>query len=138
MYINGQLITTSEELETAIVNMTSESQAAMRNIFNGVENVPPQPTQAELDLLKYKKRGEALPRMMAEMASENVGRIRSGLWTTNDLISLTQDVQIKEILSDLMALSFEIAYDKVDDITNPIVTSDIKTAWKTKLQNNFF
>lgn len=94
-------------------------------------------SQEQLDLNKYKKRSIALSDMLSQMAAENVGRVRSGAWSLEQLMGLTQDPQIKEILTDLFSLSFEIAYSKIDALTNTAITSDIKTQWKTKLAQNF-
>lgn len=96
------------------------------------------PTQSDLDKIKYLKRSKALANMIAEMATENVARIRSGEWTVNQLISLTQDAGVKEVLTDLSSLSFEIAYGKIDNLTPEFLTPEIKTAWKNKLAANFF
>ena len=134
--INGVIVTTEAEMEDMIVDMDEVSKASVRAQFAGVSNYVA-PTQLEIDKEKYLKRSRAINNMIAEMASENVSRVRSGLWTVNDLVGLTQDAQIKEILSDLMSLSFEIAYGKVDGVTNALITSDIKTLWKAKLAANF-
>jgi hypothetical protein len=134
--IGGVIVETLEELEATIASYDEVSKTAIRKQWNG-ESTYVEPTQLELDKAKYMKRAAVLNGMIAEMASENIGRVRSGLWTVEQLTGLTQDVQIKEILTDLVALSFEIAYGKIDAVTNPLITSDIKTAWKAKLAANF-
>lgn len=136
MFLDGIEITSLEHLESLIVNFPETTKTALRCQYTG--DTPPAPNQQELDYQKYRKRAAAINTMMAEMASENVTRVRSGIWTVNDLVSLTQDVQIKEILTDLMSLSFEIAYSKIDGVTNPLITSEIKAAWKLKLASNFY
>ena len=137
MILNGQTFTTIEDLEAYMTaqNISEDQKAFLRDEFYG--NTDCTPSQAELDRRKYLKRSMAIATMMSEMAAENVGRVRSGLWTVNDLVGLTQDAQIKEILTDIYSLSFEIAYGKIDAVTNSLITSDIKTAWKAKLAANF-
>jgi Mg2+/Co2+ transporter CorB len=126
-----------EDLEAYIINFDDESKRIFRALFNGQSTSRPL-TQEEKDKAKYLKRAEALNKMMAEMAVENMARVRSGVWTIDDLVSLTQDTMVKQLISDLTSLSFELAYQKVDLITSPAVTSDIKIQWKTKLASNFF
>ena len=106
-------------------------------MFNGVPNTYT-PTQSELDKIKYSKRASVIPEIMSQMATENMDRVRAGTWTVSQLIGLTQDAQLKEILTDLYSLSFEIAYGKIDGIANSIVTTEIKNGWKAKLAANFY
>lgn len=136
--LRGVIYTDLQDLEAYMEaqNIPADQRQVLRDEFNGVP-VPP-PTQLELDRIRYSKRADAISRMLAEMAAENMDRIRMGVWTVPQLISLTQDAQIKEILTDIYSLSFEIAYSKVDGVTNPLITSSIKTIWKAKLAANFF
>jgi len=99
---------------------------------------PKIPTQKEKDMERYTKRSIAKNTIIAEMATENMGRIRSGEWTTSDVISLTQDEELKQVLSDVHSLSFELAAMKLSTATNPLITSAIKLAWITKLQAHFY
>lgn len=94
--------------------------------------------QRESDFARFKKRASVKDSMIAEMAAGNMERVRSGVWTTGQLIALTQDEQLKQVLSDISSLSFEIAYSKVDAITNPIITTEIKNSWKALLADNFY
>jgi hypothetical protein len=96
------------------------------------------PTQEEIDLNKFLNRAGIKDRLIAEMAQENIARVRAGTWTTAQLVGLTQDEQLKELLNDLNSLSFEIAYTKVDGLTNPLLTTEIKNSWKTKLATHFY
>jgi hypothetical protein len=97
-----------------------------------------QPTQFLADKEKYQRRAAAKDSMIAEMAAGNMSRVRAGTWSVADLVALMADDVIKAILNDLSTLSFELAYAKVDTITNPIVTTQIKTSWKTLLASNFY
>lgn len=97
-----------------------------------------QPVQFQRDKEKYVRRAAAKDGMIAEMAAGNMSRVRAGTWTVSDLIGLMSDSVIVAILNDLATLSFELAYAKVDQITNPLITTDIKTTWKTLLASNFY
>lgn len=94
--------------------------------------------QREIDYVRFKKRAMAKDGMIAEMAAGNMERLRSGVWTTTQLIELTQDTQLKDVLSDISSLSFEIAYSKISAITNPLITTEIKNSWKKLLSDNFY
>lgn len=96
------------------------------------------PTQYEKDYERYIKRAQAKNLILAEMAAENMARVRSGTWTVNDLASLTQDTDLKKVLDDLNALSFELAASKLQAVSNPLITDEIKTNWLQKLQNYFY
>lgn len=94
--------------------------------------------QKQLDYERYLKRAKVKDQIIAEMASENMERVRNGLWTVNDLISLTQDPELKLVLDDVSTLSYELAVSKVMAISNPLITSQIKTDWSFKLQSHFY
>jgi hypothetical protein len=136
MIINGQTINTEAELEIAIESMNEESKASLRSLFNGTP--PPAPTLKDLDYTKYTKRAAVKDQILAEMASENMERIRAGIWTVPDLIGLTQDVELKLVLDDINTLSFELAQSKLNAATNPLLTSTIKMGWILKLQSHLY
>jgi len=136
MIINGQNINTAEELETAIIDMSEESKASLRATFNNTA-MPPV-SQQDLDYQKYIKRAAVKDQIMAEMASENMSRVRAGVWTVPNLISLTQDVELKLVLDDINTLSFELAQQKLQTLANPLVTVDIKNGWIIKLQTHLY
>lgn len=91
-----------------------------------------------LDVEKYKKRAAAKDGILSWMAATNVERLRLGIWTFAELSSLTLDTSLKLVLDDVNTLSFELALGKIDAITNPLITTDIKNAWKQKLIQNLF
>ena len=72
------------------------------------------------------------------MASENMGRVRAGIWTVQNLVDLTQDVELKRVLDDISTLSFELAAQKLQAINNPLLTTEIKNSWLQKLMSNFY
>ena len=96
------------------------------------------PLQIELDKIRFTKRAKVKDQIIAEMAAENMERVRTAVWTTADLISLTQDSELKDLLDDINSLSFEIAYSKIDALTNTLITTDIKDNWKLKLASHFY
>jgi hypothetical protein len=99
---------------------------------------PVVPTQKEKDFERYTKRSIAKNIIIAEIATENMSRIRSGEWTTTDIIGLTQDESLRLVMSDVHSLSFELAAIKLMAITNPLITNTIKAIWLAKLQAHFY
>ncbi len=136
MNINGVEITSLEELEAVIVGFSEESKDHLRSVFNQSE--PPTQTQKQKDYQKYLKRASVRDQIVAEMAAENMERVRAGTWTVTDLINLTQDTELKAVLSDLSTLSFELAQSKLLAATNPLLTTDIKNGWLAKLQAHLY
>ena len=110
--------------------ITDEEMAAIRLAENPP---PPAKTVLELDIEKYKRRADAKPLLMAEMAAMNIGRLKAGTWTTAQLVALMADPEIKSLVSHMETLSFELAINVVNGLTNPIVTPEIKAVWVAKL-----
>lgn len=90
------------------------------------------------DFERFKKRAEVKDTILAEMASENMERVRTGVWSPAQLIGLTQDPELKSILDDINTLSYEIAYSKIDGLGNSLLNTDIKNGWKAKLASHFY
>lgn len=134
---NGIKCETIEQLEELIVELSEEQKLMLRNDFNGVPNTT-ELSQKDKDFQKYLKRAAAKDKIVAQMASENMERVRSGVWTVQNLIDLTQDAELKRVLDDINTLSFELAQAKLMAVTNPIVTPEIKAAWLATLQANLF
>lgn len=103
-----------------------------------VQETSPNIDQRELDYERYLKRAKVKDQIIAEMASENMERVRNGVWTVSNLISLTQDPELKLVLDDVSTLSYELAVGKIMAISNPLITADIKNAWALKLQSHFY
>lgn len=121
-----------------LVKTPEEFESIMSDIDLTAYNAAVAPTQAEKDMIRFAKRAAAKDLIIAEMATENMARLRSGTWTVPQLISLTTDAQLKDILGDITALSFEIAASKIPYLTNPILTTEIKTGWAQKLASHFY
>jgi hypothetical protein len=90
------------------------------------------------DIERFTKRAQVKNQIIAEMAAENMQRVRSGLWQVSDLVSLTQDLELKSVLDDVNSLSFELASQKVGQLTNALITQDIKDEWLVKLAAHFY
>jgi hypothetical protein len=95
--------------------------------------VIPARTTLELDTDKYLSRANAKNRLMAEMAAMNIGRLKAGTWTTAQLVALMADPEIKSLVSHMETLSFELAISVINNLTNPLITPDIKATWVSKL-----
>ena len=94
--------------------------------------------QKEQDLQRYTQRAAVKNEIIAEMAAENMQRVRTGVWTVEQLTGLTYDPELKDLLDDVNTLSFELAYAKIDGLTNSLLTQEIKDGWKSKLAARFF
>jgi hypothetical protein len=134
---NGIIIETREQLEIAISNLSEEDKQSLRNEFDGITPQASK-TQAEKDYEKYMKRADVKDRIIAEMATENMARVRAGIWTVPNLVALTQDPELKLVLDDINTLSFELAVSKLMALTNPLITQKIKNEWILKLQSHFY
>lgn len=95
-------------------------------------------TQKELDFDKYKKRASVKDDIIATMASDNMERVRTGVWTVSQLIGLTQDAELKLILDDVSTLSYELAVGKIQAATNVLLTETVKNEWIAMLVTHFY
>jgi nucleoside phosphorylase len=96
------------------------------------------PTQRELDVARYRNRAQARDGLLAEMAADNMARVRSGAWGVGDLTALMSDPSTKVVLELINALSFEMAASALAAATHPLLTPEIKAGWVAKLQEKFF
>ena len=96
-------------------------------------DAPPVKTVLELDIEKYKRRADAKPLLMAKMAAMNVGRLKTGEWTTSQLVNLMADPEIKSLVSHMETLSFELAISVVNNLSNVLITPAIKSTWVAEL-----
>lgn len=103
-----------------------------------VTNHVPVVNQKELDEIRFQKRASAKDTIISKMAAGNLERVRNGEWSISDLILLTQDPELKALLDDVNTLSYEIAYSKVDAVSNPLLSQQIKDEWKALLMEHFY
>lgn len=94
--------------------------------------------QREKDYQTMLSRADVKDSLIAKMGSENKERVRLGIWTEDQLTSLTQDDGLKLVLDDINSLSFELAIAKLSTIQNELITDEIKAGWIQDLQNNLF
>ncbi len=94
--------------------------------------------QKEKDRERFRKRADVKDEILISIAANNMERVRQGVWTVPELVGLTQDAQLKDLLDDINTLSYEIAYSKVDALTSPALNQDIKNEWKGLLYGHFY
>lgn len=104
--------------------------------------VPPEPepelSQFEKDRIRYQKRASVKDSLIAYMAADNMSRVRSGEWSAQDLYNLLQDANIAEANTCMSTLSFELAATCISNVTNPLLTEEIKTDWIARLTEHFY
>lgn len=100
--------------------------------------VAPTPTQFELDQNRYQKRSGVQAELMSWMAADNMSRVRSGVWTVQQLTSLLSDPAVQAAQTYMSTLSYELAAQSIAAATTPLLTPEIKAAWIAKLQASFF
>lgn len=104
--------------------------------------VPPEPepelSQFEKDRIRYQKRASVKDSLIAYMAADNMSRVRSGEWSVQDLYNLLQDANIAETNTCMSTLSFELAATCISNVTNPLLTKEIKTDWIARLTEHFY
>jgi hypothetical protein len=128
--IDGVLITSKDQFLELVKDLDESSKAGLTALFDKETKLK--------DQEKYAKRDKVKGQLIIEMATENMERVRMGLWTTPQLIALTQDSELKLVQDDIGSLSFELAVMKVQALTNPLITPDIKLGWIKKLQAHFY
>lgn len=92
----------------------------------------------EKDRIAMEKRALVKDALVGEIASENKERIRSGLWTTAQLIQFLDSDESKKVMNEISSLSFEIAQGSIMAITNPMITMDIKLTWINRLKEYLY
>ena len=96
------------------------------------------PTQYELDVARYLARSMVKDKLLAEMAADNMARVRAGTWTVADLSGLMSDPAVKAVLDLIGALSFEMAMQALSSVSHPLLTPPIKAGWIAKLQAHLY
>ena len=98
----------------------------------------PAPSQFEKDQARYQKRAAVKDQLMAYMAADNMGRVRSGVWTVADLTSLMGDPQLAAATNYMSTLSFELAAQVISQAQNALLTQEIRDNWVSRLQEHFY
>ena len=95
-------------------------------------------TQFEKDQSRYQKRAAVKDELMAYMAADNMGRVRSGVWTVADLTTLLDDPSVVAANSLMGTLSFELAAQQISAATTPLLTPEIKADWVSRLEAHYY
>jgi hypothetical protein len=95
-------------------------------------------SQFEKDQSRYTKRAAVKDELMAYMAADNMGRVRSGVWSVADLTSLLGDPHIVAANALMGTLSFELAAAQISAATTPLLTSEIKSDWTSRLEAHYY
>jgi hypothetical protein len=106
--------------------------------FESFKNTVETLTQFQLDQIRYSKRAAAKDGLISWMAAGNMSRVRGGTWTVPQLIALMADPQVKALLEFVNTLSFELAVQHLQTITNTLMTAEIKAEWAAELQKHFY
>lgn len=99
---------------------------------------PVQPSQFEKDQSRYQKRAAVKDELMAYMAADNMGRVRSGVWSVADLTSLLDDPAVVAANALMGSLSFELSAAQIQAATTPLLTPEIKADWVSRLQAHYY
>ena len=95
-------------------------------------------TQFEIDQARYSKRAAAKNDLIAYMAADNMGRVRSGAWTVPQLMSLMDDPAVSAANAYMGTLSFELAAKAIATAATPLLTPEIRADWVGKLQAHYY
>jgi len=104
----------------------------------GADPDPEPTTQFEIDKRRYMRRDAVKGILIAEMAAENMVRVRAGEWTVPELIGLANDPLLVQVQGYMNTLSFELAAQALASSDHPLLTQEIKMGWVEKLQAAFF
>lgn len=105
--------------------------------FKPPESNPPQ-SQFDIDKIRYKKRSSVKDDLISYMAADNMSRVRSGEWTVQDLSVLLSDPAVVAANTYMSTLSFELAAQEIRKTTTPLLTTEIKDSWISKLEQHYY
>lgn len=103
-----------------------------------VESTPQPVTQFERDQARYTRRAAVKDQLIAYMAADNMSRVRAGVWTVPQLMSLMDDPSVASANAYMATLSFELAAQAIASAETPLLTSEIRADWVGKLQAHFY
>ena len=95
-------------------------------------------TQFEKDQSRYTKRAAVKDELLAYMAADNMGRVRSGVWSVADLTALLDDPAVVAANSLMGTLSFELAAQQINAAATPLLTPEIKAEWVSRLEAHYY
>lgn len=90
------------------------------------------------DQARYTKRAAAKDSLLAFMAADNMSRVRTGVWTVPELMSLMDDPAVSAANAYMSTLSFELAAQAIASASTPLLTPEIRADWIARLQAHFY
>lgn len=137
---DGAKISIADSVE--FPNTNPDYLAYLAALASGYIPEPPDPLTAEEQKLKdqerYKRRAEVQTELISWMAADNMSRVRAGVWSVPDLVSLMADPAITRANAFMQTLSYELVADEILQATNPLLTPEIKNSWVSKLMEHFY
>lgn len=88
----------------------------------------------QLRIAKYQRRIENSSRLIAEFATDNENRLKSGEWTLAQLQSVIADPQIAELIRLLQSASYQSAIALVQGLQGSVYTDALKSEWAEKIR----
>jgi hypothetical protein len=109
-------------------------------VLDSYPQAPPQPepSQFDRDQARYAKRAAAKDSLLAYMAADNMNRVRSGVWTVPQLMSLMDDQAVAAANAYMSTLSYELAAQAIASAATPLLTPEIRADWIARLQAHFY
>ena len=92
------------------------------------------PTQEELDIARYERRAKAYEALSVEFGAWNLGRVRSGEISPQDMTTWLRSTECEDVLAYLRLLMFEAAIATIPTMAGVGATEDFKQTWTAKLQ----
>lgn len=140
---NGIVVNTIEvESLDFLPGLVEATEVAIGWSYDGEKFTPPPepegPSQFEKDQSRYAKRAAVKDELMAYMAADNMGRVRSGVWSVADLTSLLDDPAVVAANSLMTTLSFELAAAQINAATSSLLTPEIKADWTSRLEAHYY
>jgi len=122
--------------------MTNAVQSQLGNLLiesGPLSDVETEPmTQFDRDKQRYTRRAAVKDQLIAYMAADNMSRVRAGVWTVPQLMSLMGDPAVAAANAYMTTLSFELAAQSIASADTPLLTPAIKADWVAKLQVHYY
>lgn len=131
----------SDAAFAALQGWVPAGDSRIGDMWDGENFLPPPllaPSQFELDQARYTRRAAVKDELIAFMAADNMGRVRSGEWTVLELTRLMSDPAVSAANSYMSTLSYELAAQAIAAAETPLLTPEIKATLVGKLQEHFY
>ncbi len=92
-----------------------------------------EPTQEEIDVARYQRRAVAFERLRNEFGAYNLGRVRSGEISPQDMAAWLRSPECEDALAYLRLLMFEAVIGAISSMSGVGATEDFKIVWTAKL-----